>query len=72
MKDLPDACNICGARWSCEHGDVFHVLPVSDLREHVESLSCWCSPDLELESHGAIITHHSMDGRELIEKHGVN
>lgn len=24
-----------------------HVLPVNDLREHVESLDCWCAPDYE-------------------------
>ena len=50
-----------------------HVLPVHDLREHVEDVTCWCLPTAVREpGHAAVIVHHSQDGRELVEEHGVN
>lgn len=48
-----------------------HVLPVHDLREHVKSRDCWCAPDLQRESGTVIVVHRSADGRELIERHGL-
>lgn len=49
-----------------------HVTPVNDLREHVDSRACWCKPTVEtFEGGGMLITHHSMDGRELVERHGL-
>ena len=50
---------------------VYHVLPVNDMREHVEAPSCWCEPRVERFPRGVVITHQSMDGRELVEQHGV-
>jgi hypothetical protein len=46
-----------------------HVLPVNDLREHEESRDCWCEPRVEADSDwtAALIVHHSLDGRELVE-----
>lgn len=54
-------------------GDV-HVLPVDDLREHEQSIACWCVPRLERvdESTALVVVHRSADGRELVEEHGVN
>jgi len=64
-----------------------HVLPVNDLREHDETRTCWCRPRIEIEedfltalvgqSPGSferrvLVVHHSLDGRELVEQHGVN
>ena len=44
--------------------DVYHVVPVNDLREHVtDGLTCWCKPTLD----DGVIVHNSMDGRELVE-----
>lgn len=45
--------------------DIYHVVPVNDLREHsVDSdIPCWCNPR---EDDGVII-HNSMDQRELYE-----
>lgn len=44
-----------------------HVLPRNDLIEHEEiGDGCVCGPDW-LES-GALIVHHSLDGRELTEE----
>jgi hypothetical protein len=54
-----------------------HVLPLNDLREHVEVRTCWCAPGLEQVRHEdgrkacVLVRHNSMDGRELVERHGV-
>ena len=53
-------------------GDV-HVLPVNDLRDHVESRECWCQPATtrEDDEDDVVVIHHSADGRELVEQQGV-
>ncbi len=51
-----------------------HVLPVNDLIEHEDvGDGCPCGPTVEpVEADdgviGWIITHHSLDGRELLEQ----
>jgi len=54
-------------------GDV-HVVPIDDLEPHVDARDCWCHPTLvrEPDADRAVVIHHSADGRELIEEHGVN
>lgn len=42
-----------------------HVLPINDLKDHIERSDCWCRPQ---EDEGVII-HNSMDRREEYE-HG--
>lgn len=51
-----------------------HVLPIDDLREHRESRDCWCLPRLLEEEADAevVVVHNSLDGRELVEQHGLN
>lgn len=49
-----------------------HVLPVNDLIEHEDSDDCICGPMSTLirrgdGSDGWIVTHNSLDGRELNE-----
>lgn len=52
--------------------ETVHVVPVNDLRAHRErGTSCWCDPKLERLDRGVLVTHNSMDGRELIEKFGL-
>lgn len=52
-----------------------HVLPVDDVREHVEDgPTCWCAPTLkdgrnEWGKEIIIVVHNPMDGRELVERH---
>ena len=46
---------------------VVHVVPINDLIEHEDSDDCICGPDTEFVSGGAVISHHSLDGRELNE-----
>lgn len=59
------------------HADV-HVLPVKDLRPHEETRTCWCHPCVEeVDANrpgfvGIVVIHHSLDGRELVETHGVH
>lgn len=43
-----------------------HVMPVNDLREHVDSPDCWCKPT-PAEDEPRVLVHHSMDGREDFE-----
>jgi len=49
-----------------------HVTPIRDLREHTETRECWCVPVLHDEGEGYVVVHNSADGRELIERHGIN
>jgi hypothetical protein len=58
-------------QWLSKAGDV-HVLPMNDLRKHVEAEDCWCQPVVTREKKSAaLIVHNAMDGRELVEKHGL-
>lgn len=52
---------------------VTHVWPASDLRLHKGNYGavCWCQPKIERAGCDTLITHNSMDGRELIERHGL-
>ena len=46
----------------------YHVLPVSDLKDHTEDTTCECHPKVIFESGNMIIIHNSYDKREFIEK----
>lgn len=57
----------------------YHVLPIDDLREHEESPACWCQPTVQTEDsetgepyRAPLVVHNSLDGRELVEQHGIN
>jgi len=50
----------------------FHIVPIMDLREHQPTRDCWCRPDCQREGRTVIVIHHSEDGRELVEQHGLN
>lgn len=41
-----------------------HIVPIDDLREHEDSIECWCQPD---EVEDGVIVHNSLDGREKYE-----
>lgn len=50
-----------------------HVIPINDMKEHIHSRKCWCNPRLEQKNtKETLVIHNSMDGRELIERHGIN
>lgn len=46
----------------------YHVLPVKDLKEHIEETTCECHPKVVFESGNMIIVHNSYDGREYREQ----
>ncbi len=49
-----------------------HVVPIDDLREHDDvGHGCWCAPRIEYNGEDIVVVHHSMDGRELVEEHGI-
>ncbi len=49
-----------------------HVVPVNDLKEHEErGTTCWCYPQVYEEDGETVVVHNSLDGRELIERHGL-
>lgn len=50
--------------------DIWHVVPVNDLREHETSgwlhgVRCWCC--LEVMEEGRLIVHNALDQRERYE-----
>lgn len=45
--------------------ETIHVLPIKDLREHDETVGCWCEPHIEIVGEdGRVIVHDALDGRE--------
>lgn len=45
-----------------------HVLPVDDLRPHIETGTyCHCKPRIEREGGGTVVVHNAYDGREFYE-----
>jgi len=44
-----------------------HILPIDDLREHVELRQCPCRPRVDDVEGTAIVVHNSYDGREYFE-----
>lgn len=60
MEDMK--CNHCLHEWQ-----IFHVLPVNDEVEHVESYKCPCHPKVDIVEQDIIVIHNSFDGREGVE-----
>lgn len=47
---------------------IWHILPINDLKEHVELSTCPCEPTvLPLDGGDILVTHNSYDGREAVE-----
>ncbi|RTL03548.1 hypothetical protein EKK58_12835 [Candidatus Dependentiae bacterium] len=44
-----------------------HIIPIGDIHQHEENSKCWCNPSIETEINKDIITHNSLDKRELYE-----
>ena len=42
----------------------FHVLPINDIKEHEESSTCSCNPEVKIENGEMIIIHNAFDGRK--------
>jgi hypothetical protein len=46
----------------------FHVLPIGDIAEHIESADCPCHPKIEGVGLNRVIIHHAWDEREKWEQ----
>lgn len=44
-----------------------HVMPLNDIRDHLASPTCWCSPTPDNEN-PTVYIHHSLDYREKLEE----
>lgn len=47
---------------------IYHVLPINDIKDHVEQSTCPCEPEVVVEGGDLIIVHNSWDGREGLEQ----
>ena len=48
--------------------EIWHIVPIDDLREHEDSVDCWCQPELlDDDCLDSVYLHASMDGREAFE-----
>ena len=52
---------------SVRQGFNYQVLPVNDIKEHIESLKCECKPWTKKVNGFMIIVHNSYDMREFVE-----
>lgn len=65
-------------RWTYNGLERFAIVtPRGDTRRHLThpetTRDCWCKPTVEkLERGRLLIGHNSADGREHVERHGVN
>lgn len=41
--------------------EVYHIMPMDDLKPHINSRNCWCKP---YEDDPDIFVHNAKDGRE--------
>ena len=53
--------------------DDLHVIPLNDLRDHEESVQCWCRPVeiFDASMRAPVFIHNTMDGREHTIEKGV-
>lgn len=47
---------------------MINIIPLNDLKEHIEFPCCDCNPKIIVENGEEIIIHNSYDRRELIEE----
>lgn len=46
----------------------YHVIPINDIKKHIEKPTCKCSPKVIVENGQSIYIHNSYDGREIVEE----
>lgn len=52
--------------------ETFNILPLRDLKPHIENAACKCQPRVEETGGGKIIIHNAWDGREFYEEQDDN
>ena len=49
--------------------EIWHILPINDLKEHTESSYCECDPTVDVQDSGnVLVIHNAFDGREAVEQ----
>ena len=48
--------------------ETIHVVPLNDLKEHIDSVACRCRPSVEMVKRSRVVIHNSFDGREFFEE----
>ena len=44
---------------------MIHIIPINDIKDHIEESTCLCYPKVEVIENGEImIIHNAYDGRE--------
>lgn len=44
---------------------IWHILPLNDIKEHIEESICICNPEVEIIHNGDImIVHNAFDNRD--------
>lgn len=52
--------------WFNEEEELWHIIPLNDLKQHDDSMHCFCCPDKEGNDESEV-RHNSVDGREDFE-----
>jgi len=64
-------CNFMEKKWWINikkmNNDI-NVLPVGDIKSHIEDATCPCNPRIEVIRANLLIVHHAWDNRELFEE----
>lgn len=48
---------------------MIHILPTNDIKEHEETTTCECNPQVEIQDNAEILViHNAFDGREYFER----
>ena len=74
MRDTPNTRNRMrrarkrSRRVQINSTDTWHVIPLNDLKDHDETETCWCRPDVQYVGVGTVVLHHAMDERESYEQ----
>jgi len=48
-EDIPLTCRYFQEGWGLDNMDqIFHIIPINELTEHVPTVKCNCQPDMEV------------------------
>lgn len=45
-----------------------HIVPLNDLRKHLEESGCWCVPEEDIRPDSIVYVHNALDKREIFEQ----
>ncbi len=47
---------------------IFHIVPLNDTKEHKESSTCSCEPEVKTVEGNMLVIHNAFDLREIVEE----